>query len=167
MADSHRHYDSMIIRSTAGSRHPTLTRAVLIGTLIAAAFLLGFVPQWLRSRSLDSHLAAVRHERTMLDLGGRLGAALAEAQRGNYERARQLMTGFFSELQGRLDTIQEPGQREAATVVLRERDEIITLLSRAEPEAVSRLNLLYTRYFSAFHPTGRTSPTAVTPSPPP
>lgn len=139
-------------------------RTGLLVLVLALVFLLGFVPQWLRVRSLDSQLNESRYELALLELEGRAGAALAEAQRGNYERARQLMTGFFSGLQGRTVTF-EPSARQEVEAILRQRDEIITLLSRAEPEAVSRLNLIYTRYFAIAHPLGREAPASVTPSP--
>jgi hypothetical protein len=140
------------------------------GTLVALgvgallfAFLIGFVPQWNQARSLERELDRTRYELQMLELEGRLGAALAESQRGNYERARQLMTGFFSTLQQRLQAITDVGLRQELNALLEQRDEIITLLSRAEPEAVPRLNMMYTRYFAAVHPLGRDSPAIVTP----
>ncbi|MEX2582504.1 MAG: hypothetical protein WD766_04495 [Gemmatimonadota bacterium] len=146
------------------------SKARRIGVIVAALllmFLLGFVPQWLRLRNVEATLVEARFDVTMLDLGGRLGAALAESQRGNYERARQLMAGFFAELQDQAPTIADPAARGEIRALLEQRDEVITLLSRAEPESVSRLNMMYTRYFAAVHPAGQTSSTTVTPSPPP
>jgi hypothetical protein len=142
-------------------------RIAAIAATLAVVFLIGFVPQWLRVRTLDRQLVEVRQELALLDLGGRAGAALAESQRGNYERARQLMTGFFSLLQDQVDRAADTAAREEMLAILGQRDEIITLLSRAEPESVSRLNLIYTRYFAATHPLGRQAPASVTPSPPP
>lgn len=139
----------------------------MIAAALLVAFLIGFLPQWVRVRSMDRALTETRYELSLLDLGGRLGAALAEAQRGNYERARQLMTGFFSGVQTQLDLSADPALRQELLPLLQQRDELITLLSRAEPEATSRLNLMYTRYFAAVHPLGREAPAAVTPSPPP
>lgn len=144
----------------------TPRRVLLLAIAAAVVFLLGFVPQWIQNRSMAAELQEVRAERSMLDLGGRLGAALAESQRGNYERARQLMTTFFSELQASADQLRDPHARQEMRVLLEQRDEIITLLSRAEPEATSRLNIMYTRFFSAVHPLGREAPPSTTPPPP-
>ncbi len=137
----------------------------IIAALLVVAFLIGFIPQWMRARSLQRELTAANHEVTMLDMGGRLAAALSESQRGNYERARQLMANFFSDLEGGIPGLEDAGQRQALNAIMSERDEIITQLSRAEPEATTRLNMMYTRYFSAVHPAGRQNPAAVTPSP--
>lgn len=155
---------------------PRLSRPQLIGVvvlLVVVVFLVGFLPQWQRARGLSAELDAThteleetREELRWARLEGVLGAALAESLRSNYERSRQLMTRFFSELQGSAATLEDPAQRRELEAILAQRDEIITLLSRAEPESTQRLMLVYTRYFSAMDPVGREAPTAVTPSPP-
>lgn len=144
----------------------------LLGLVIA--FLLGFVPQWQRAGGLEDELqtsnrtlAATRHELQMARLEGRIGAALAESLRSNYERARQLMTDAFEEMERELDggRIADPAQQQALRQILAQRDEIVTLLARAEPESQQRLMLLFTRYFQAVDPAAERSPTIVTPSP--
>jgi hypothetical protein len=147
----------------------TMTRPKLIGLIvagIAVAFFLGFLPQWSRARGLERELGDTRFELEIARLQGRLGAALAESQRSNYERARQLMTGFFSGVQQNLGRVEDPAQQQELRAILGQRDEIITLLSRAEPESTQRLMLLYTRYFAAMDPAGQATPTALTPSTP-
>ncbi|MQA88998.1 MAG: hypothetical protein GEU90_02005 [Gemmatimonas sp.] len=146
------------------------SRATRIGLLVAAltiSFLLGFVPQWRRAQSLEDRIEEMASDLAILDVEARLGAALAESQRANYERARQLMVGVFSELQSRRGQVANPARRAEIDALLGQRDEIITLLSRAAPESVSRLNLMYTAFFAAFHSEGAASPPAATPSSPP
>ncbi len=146
-----------------------MTRNQTIGLVIAGfvlAFLIGFIPSWTRVRAQERQLEEVRHELQVAQLQGRLGAALAESHRSNYERARQLMSGFFAEAQQLLPQVRDARQRQELQTILQQRDEIITMLSRAEPESTQRLMLLYTRYFAALDPVGRQSPTALTPSPP-
>ncbi|MEX2572372.1 MAG: hypothetical protein WD737_13820 [Gemmatimonadota bacterium] len=140
----------------------TTKQLAILVVLLLAVFLIGFLPQWSRARSLEETVSETRLELSLHELGGRLGAALAESQRGNYERARQLMTGFYSQLQDRIPQIGDPAQRQMLTGLLEQRDEIITLLSRAEPESTSRLNMMYSNYFAAVHPVGRATPEAVT-----
>ena len=130
-------------------------------------FLLGFLPQWSRARGLSRELRSTRIELKMARLEGRLGAALSESLRSNYERSRQLMADFFTELQASMGQVQDPRKRAALTQILAQRDEIITLLSRAQPESTQRLMLLYSTYFVAMDPAGRNAPPPVTPPPPP
>lgn len=143
-------------------------RLGLVAAAVVIAFLAGFVPQWLRVQTLEGELAEARREIVTLELQTRLGAALSEAQRGNYERARQLMTGFFSGLQERSGEIgPSPEQRRELDALLAQRDEVITLLSRAQPESTSRLNMMFSRYFTSTNPLDETSTEVVTPPPPP
>lgn len=138
---------------------------ILLGVVaLALVFALGFFPQWSRAGSLQAELERTQHELTMARLEGRLGAALAESQRSNYERARQLMADFYPDLQDNLARVGDPADRRALQAILDQRDEVITLLSRAEPESTQRLMLLYTQYFQAVDPAAGTAP-AVTPSP--
>ncbi|HUE97582.1 MAG TPA: hypothetical protein VMN39_13055 [Longimicrobiaceae bacterium] len=147
-----------------------MSREQKIGLLVAAlvvVFLLGFLPQWTRVRNLEGELRQAHVEIVTLDLQGRLGAALAESQRGNYEQARQLMTEFFSVLQIRAGEIGGPARQQEIQAILAERDELITLLSRAQPEASSRLNLMYSRYFAAMGTASSDATRSVTPATPP
>jgi hypothetical protein len=138
--------------------------AAVVGLIVA--FLIGFVPMWSRTRTLDRHLEETRFELELYRIQSHMGAALAEAQRSNYERARQLMTQVFASLQDASPQIADPQRRQGAEAVLGERDEIITQLSRAEPESTQRLMLLYTRLFAAIDPLGRNAPASVTPPTP-
>jgi hypothetical protein len=124
----------------------------IVAASVLAAFVIGFLPMWTHARNLDDQLTEARYELQLARLQGRLGAALTEAMRSNYERGRQLMAGFFTELQAVDPALRSPEERQAAEQILQQRDEIITLLSRAEPESVQRLMLLYTRFAGVVDP---------------
>lgn len=124
--------------------------AIAVGIALVA-FLLGFVPQWMRANRTGDQLDQARLELQMSRTQGKIGAALTEALRSNYERARQLMTEVYAELQSASPRLEGTQKREV-DAVLAGRDEIITLLARAAPESSQRLMLLYTRYHAAFQP---------------
>jgi hypothetical protein len=127
-------------------------RQITIAVAIAlVAFLLGFVPQWTRANRVGDELEAARLELRMSRTQAKMGAALTEALRSNYERARQLMTEVYAELQAAAPGL-EGAQRREVDAILAARDEHITLLARAAPESSQRLMLLYTRYHNAFAP---------------
>lgn len=131
--------------------------AIAVGIALVA-FLLGFVPQWMRAGRAGDALEAARFELRMSRTEGKIGAALTESLRSNYERARQLMTEVFDELQAAQPRL-EGAQRREVDAILTGRDEIITLLARAAPESSQRLMLLYTRYHAAFAPRPPAAPT--------
>jgi len=133
--------------------------AVAVGIALAA-FLLGFLPQWVRANRTGDQLDQLRAELRMSRTEGKIGAALTESLRSNYERARQLMTEVFGELQTAAPRLTG-AQRREVDAILAGRDELITLLARAAPESSQRLMLLYSRYHAAFAPQ---PPAAATPA---
>jgi histidinol-phosphate/aromatic aminotransferase/cobyric acid decarboxylase-like protein len=135
--------------------------AIAVGIALVA-FLLGFVPQRMRASRAGEQLDQARFELRMSRTEDKIGAALTEALRSNYERARQLMTEVFAELQSAAPRL-EGTQRREVDAILAGRDEIITLLARAAPESSQRLMLLYTRYHTAFSPQPA-APAATTPA---
>jgi hypothetical protein len=133
--------------------------AIAVGIALVA-FLLGFVPQWTRANRAGDRLEQARLELRMSRTEGKIGAALTESLRSNYERARQLMTEVYTELQSVAPRLQGTQRREV-DAMLAARDEMVTLLARAAPESSQRLMLLYTRYHAAFAPA---QPAAATPA---
>jgi hypothetical protein len=137
---------------------------------LTLGFLVGYLSQVGARRTVQDSLDATRQElqtaRSELQLHGlqtRVGAAVAEAARGNFERARQLAASFYQELDSVAPSVTDATTQEAIRNALRERDEMITLLSRAAPESVARLMMLYTRLYGVFDTFGRRSPAMVTP----
>jgi len=148
-------------RTPSAGRAPERTgpgSALRRGLWLAAAFALGlaigFVPQWLTSRDLRGRLDEAAYRLEVARLQSTLGAALAGVEAGEYERARQLASSFYTGLEALEGEVRD----EAQTVVLDDialgRDQMITLLSRAEPEARGRLAAVYSRYFAAMEPVG-------------
>jgi len=127
----------------ASHRRMTRNRWIGVGVIVLiAAFLIGFLPQWAQNQRLGQSLDDARLRIELLELQVRTGAALAEAHRENHERARQHMITVFPGLErvrGRIPVADAQRVQE----VLAERDEIITLLSRASPEATTRLAALH------------------------
>jgi hypothetical protein len=112
-------------------------------------FLLGFLPQWSRANGLRDSLEDTRLQLRTAQIENRIGAALAESLRSNYERSRQLMTTVFSDLQAVREQVS-PARQKEVDAILAQRDEIVTLLARAAPESSQRLMLIHTRYHTAF-----------------
>jgi hypothetical protein len=140
---------------------------LLVVAALVLGFLLGFVPETIGKRHARRDLAAARLELRLSRDQGRLGAALAESLRSNYERARQLMAGYFTDVQAVAGQVPDAHERQVLGGILSQRDEVITLLSRAQPESSQRLMILYTQMFAAIDPQGAVAPAVTTaPAPP-
>ena len=121
--------------------------------LLAAAFLIGFVPMWLSSRTLNDELRDSRRELRRSQIENLIGSAAVDARRGEYEPARQAASRFFTELDSELDkpidSVLTQQEKSQVAPALSGRDDIITLLSRNDPAATERLSDLYVAYRQA------------------
>ena len=125
-------------------------RVALYATIALGFFLLGFLPMWFKSsRAIEQRDAAQRGVR-LAHLQNTLAAAVIDVQRGHYEPARQLTSDFYTNLRRQVDgdsgSVFTPVQREGLSSLLAERDELITLLARSDPEATDRLFNVYSNY---------------------
>ena len=129
---------------------PLLRRVSFYAELMLAAFLLGFVPMWLKSRQYSRSLFEAERQLNMARIHNALISAVIEAWQNNYEPARQAASDFFTFLRVETDKGDEaalsPAQREDVQLLFSQRDEIITLLAQSDPAAVGRLAELYGLY---------------------
>ena len=141
-----------------GQRQVLMLVAVAVG-----AFLIGAGWQYFGARRLASELTVAERAAALNALEGTLGAATIEAQQGSYEIARQQASEFFTRLQSDIDYATE-AERGALLEILGQRDAMITVLSRADPQSGPMLERLFTRYRLAMgHSVG---PDATEPTPP-
>ena len=150
---------SAVTEDSRGRGAGGLKRVLLIVVAVALAFLLGAGWQFLRATRAERALQGSQRELAVTRLEATLGAAAIEAQRGNYEIARQLTSDFFTRLQGALE--QAPsGARDQLRAMNAQRDALITMLSRSDPESGSLLTRLFLQYRVALHGPERASPIA-------
>lgn len=126
------------------------SRAGLLTLVMLAAFLIGFIPMWLKAREGASKLVGVERELKMARMQNTLSSAVIDARRGDYERARQGASQFFTSLDAESDMGNNSAltqtQRESLHSMFTGRDDLITLLARGDPAAADRLSDLYVAY---------------------
>jgi hypothetical protein len=129
---------------------PAATRFVVVVIVAVIAFLAGFIPGWLKTRSLSHRVSEMRHVLALSQVENRLAAATLDANRGQHEQARQSASQFFTQLRDELDLDKDsaltPAQREEAKQLLNQRDDIITLLARSDPSSSKKLSDLYVAF---------------------
>jgi hypothetical protein len=125
-------------------------RYVIYAGVLLLAFLLGFVPMWLKARTSASSLAEAERQLTLARTQGDLASAIIDARRGDYEPARQSASQFFTSARAEIDKGDASAftqtQRAGIQSLLVGRDEIITLLARSDPASADRLSDLYVTY---------------------
>ncbi len=148
MADEH-------VRSEEVRNEPkddTTRRWLIRAGALLLAFLLGLLPMWWAKMSVDYDLQQARRELRRQQLHNTLSSATVYARRGEYETARQSMSTFFTETQAEVEkadaSVYSPAERSQMPSLFNGRDDIITLLSRADPASAERLSDLYITYRS-------------------
>ncbi|MCM3900913.1 MAG: hypothetical protein ND866_04340 [Pyrinomonadaceae bacterium] len=137
------------IQPKLGKPTSLMKRILIYAGISFIAFLIGFVPMWLKARGYSSELTIARRELSLARLENTLASATIDARRGDYEPARQAVSNFFTSLREAdkgADSALTDSQRQNIQPLFAGRDEIITLLARSDPASADRLADLYATY---------------------
>jgi hypothetical protein len=118
-------------------------------TVILVAFLIGFVPMWLRARTRANERDAAQQAARLAQAENTLASAAIYARRGDYEPAREAASAFYTNLRAELDRPESAlsgSRRDMLQPLLLQRDQLITLLARADPAVAERLADAYLSY---------------------
>jgi len=125
-----------------GARRRIIVYAVVLG----AVFFIGLVPMWLVARGRGAERDAAQRDLRLCRLENSLSAAAVESRRGEYERARQMASDFFTALHAQVDGESSDltiTQKDNLRPLMNQRDDLITLLARGDPASADRLAELY------------------------
>jgi hypothetical protein len=130
-----------------------LKRIPIYAGVLILAFLLGFVPMWLKARGSAAELEIARRELSLSKLQNTIASAALDARRGDYEPARQAASSFFTSLRTETDkgsgSALTDSQKQNIQPLFAGRDDLITLLARSDPASADRLADLYASYRKA------------------
>ena len=139
--------------TAARSRGAVQLRLSTLVGVVLGAFLLGLAPMWWMAYQRGSERDRAQEQLAALERENALATAAMLARQGEYERARESASRFFTDLNQHVTQTELSGAATPATdalrTSLRERDEIITLLARSDPASADRLTDLYLNYRAA------------------
>ena len=152
-------------QSRSGKSISWIRRVIIYAIVLFIGFLIGFVPMWFGSRDSDRNLveaasqaeqartqdalaaAEAARQLELARMQNTLASAAIDAQRGDYESARQSTSSFFTSLREEAnkgaDSSLSQAQKNGVESVFARRDETISLLARNDPAATDRLSDLY------------------------
>jgi hypothetical protein len=141
-----------------GPRRTGMLWAILA---VVLAFFIGFFWQFYQATSVRATLAATEHELVVERLRVQLANAAIAAQSGRYEPARREMSDFFNRIHAQQALL--PDQlRPVAAEFLAMRDDVITGLSRANPDYAGVLFGMLDRFEDAVPAQGAAARTPTT-----
>ncbi|HKG47234.1 MAG TPA: hypothetical protein VKB02_10930 [Pyrinomonadaceae bacterium] len=138
-------------------------RIAVYAVVLLAVFLLGLIPMWFVARARAAERDTAQRDLRMCRLENGLLSAAVESRRGEYERARQAASSFFTSLREQVDLTQDSEdltsqQRESLRPLLNQRDDLITLLARSDPASADRLAEMYVAFRKSMDTAPSTSP---------
>ena len=117
-----------------------------------SAFLLGFVPQYLKARELDSQLGTARRqfdserEKAQIDeLGLLCGYVYLETNLKNYGLAGQCSSRFFNRARAMMGQAHDSSRQDFLQEALAKRDLITGGLAKGDPSTMSAVQELFQR----------------------
>ena len=118
--------------------------------LLLVAFLIGFVPMWIKGRQCVNDLAESRHQLSLAQIENNLSSAAIYSRKGDYEAARQAVSKFFTSLREETDksegSVFTSTQQDGLKPLFATRDDLVTLLARSDPASADRLSELFISY---------------------
>jgi hypothetical protein len=137
--------------------------------LVVLAFFIGFFWQFYQATTVRATLAATEHELIVERLRVQLANAAIAAQTGRYEASRREMSDFFNRIHAQRAILPQE-LRSVADEFLAMRDDVITGLSRGNPEYAGVLFGMLDRFEAAAPAQGAArsdTPEGATRGPPP
>lgn len=117
--------------------------------LLIVAFLLGYVPAAISSRTTSQQKAEMERRLKVAELGSQLAMASYEAGRNNYANATQFSGKFFDGLLEIISQTSDQGLKSKLQAMLGRRDEITANLAQVDQSVKEKLAQLYADYFQA------------------
>jgi hypothetical protein len=126
------------------------TTVIIAGALILAAFLLGYIPQYQKSRDLESQLNSTRHEPAsasvkaagdQLDL--LIGYVYLETNQKNYGLASEASTKFFNRVRTVTGQPSDPNRQKFLQAALSKRDAVTGGLAKGDPGTLGAVQELF------------------------
>jgi hypothetical protein len=120
-------------------------RLTIEAILLVVAFLLGFIPQYAKTRHLTTELRTTQQERSGAELRDLAGLAYLEAAQKNYGLAADTSGRFFALVTEAVNQTTDANRKKALEDLAAAHDKVMAALAKADPGVVTDLADLFTR----------------------
>jgi hypothetical protein len=120
-----------------------MNRIIVVIILLVAAFLAGFVPQYIKVKRLDGDLSLARQENALAELRDLAGLAFVQTSQKNYGLAAATSNRFFARTREIANQVPDANERKALEDLLASQDKIVAELAKGDPAALGDLQALF------------------------
>jgi hypothetical protein len=118
-------------------------RVIIAAAVLVAAFLVGFIPQYVKANRLDTELQQARQASFGAELRDLIGLAYVQANQKNYGLAAATMMRFFNRTRDVANQIADPNARKGLENLLVSRDKVTAALAKGDAGVVGDLQELF------------------------
>lgn len=127
-------------------------RLIAYPLVLAAVFLAGFVPQYIKSRDLDSEAQVLKSKLELAELRSSAGRMLLQVTQNNFGIASQEASRFFGEVRRIASETSDPSLKQTLEDIASRRDAVTGGLAKADPAVRQQVQELADIAFNRLKP---------------
>jgi len=120
-------------------------KTIVAAIAVIVAFLVGFVPQYVKVNRLESELRQSRQEAAGAELRDLIGFAYVQASQRNYGLAAETSSRFFNRVREVANQTQDANRRKGLEDLLTSRDSVTAALAKGDAAVMGDLQQLFVK----------------------
>jgi uncharacterized protein (DUF2267 family) len=129
---------------------------LLVGAVvIVIAFLLGFIPQYVKARNLESELRAAQQANTGAEIRDLIAQTYVQANQKNFGLAAATASRYFTRAREVANQTTDATAKSVLESVLTMRDKVTAELAKGDSAVLSDLQDIFTKTQQATRPAGQ------------
>ena len=120
-------------------------KTIVAAIAVIVAFLVGFVPQYVKVNRLESDLRQSRQEAAGAELRDLVGFAYVQASQRNYGLAAETSSRFFNRVREVASQTQDANRRKGLEDLLTSRDSVTAALAKGVAAVMGDLQQLFVK----------------------
>jgi hypothetical protein len=129
-------------------------RLLVEAIAVVVAFLVGFLPQYIKSRRQEAELQAVQQAKANAELRDLAGLSYVQASQKNYGLAAATSARFFDRARELANQAADSPARKALEDLLPPREKVTAELAKGDPSVIGDLQDVFARTRRATLPAG-------------
>jgi hypothetical protein len=141
--------------ATLEKGHRVKNRLIVIAVVVVVAFLLGFIPQYVKAQHLESELRSAQQANAGADLRDLIAQAYVQANQKNFGLAAETASRYFNRAREMASQTSNATAKSTLEGALSLRDKVTAQLAKGDPAVMGDLQDLFNRTEQATRSAGQ------------